>query len=93
MIEVEDLIALVRAYNPRTNADLIREAYAYGRDMHAGQVRRSGEPYFTHPVEVASLLTEQRLDDATIITALLHDTIEDTRSTYCLLYTSDAADE
>ncbi len=82
MIEVEDLIALVRAYNPRTNADLIREAYAYGRDMHAGQVRRSGEPYFTHPVEVASLLTEQRLDDATIITALLHDTIEDTRSTY-----------
>ena len=82
MIEVEDLIALVRAYNPRTDANLIRQAYAYGAAMHAGQVRRSGEPYFTHPVEVASLLTEQRLDDATIVTALLHDTIEDTRSTY-----------
>ncbi|CTQ31955.1 RelA/SpoT family protein [Jannaschia rubra] len=82
MIEVEDLIALVRAYNPRTDADLIRDAYAYGAEMHEGQVRRSGESYFSHPVEVAGLLTEQRLDDATIVTALLHDTIEDTRSTY-----------
>ncbi|CUH39218.1 GTP pyrophosphokinase rsh [Jannaschia seosinensis] len=82
MIEADDLVALVRAYNPRTNAGLIREAYAYGAEMHAGQSRRSGEPYFTHPVEVAGLLTEQRLDDATIVTALLHDTIEDTRSTY-----------
>jgi len=82
MIDVEDLIALVRNYNPRTNADLIRKAYAYGFQMHDGQVRKSGEPYFTHPVAVAAILTEQRLDDATIITALLHDTIEDTRSTY-----------
>jgi GTP pyrophosphokinase/guanosine-3',5'-bis(diphosphate) 3'-pyrophosphohydrolase len=82
MIDVEDLIALVRNYNPRTNADLIRRAYAYGKQMHDGQFRKSGEPYFTHPVAVAAILTEQRLDDATIITALLHDTIEDTRSTY-----------
>lgn len=82
MIDVEDLIALVRNYNPRTNADLIRKAYAYGLQMHEGQFRKSGEPYFTHPVAVAAILTEQRLDDATIITALLHDTIEDTRSTY-----------
>jgi GTP pyrophosphokinase/guanosine-3',5'-bis(diphosphate) 3'-pyrophosphohydrolase len=82
MIDVEDLIALVRNYNPRTNADLIRRAYAYGTAMHEGQFRKSGEPYFTHPVAVAAILTEQRLDDATIITALLHDTIEDTRSTY-----------
>ena len=82
MIDVEDLIALVRNYNPRTNADLIRRAYAYGHEMHDGQFRHSGEPYFTHPVAVAAILTEQRLDDATIITALLHDTIEDTRSTY-----------
>ena len=82
MIDVEDLIALVRNYNPRTNADLIRKAYAYGYKMHDGQVRKSGEPYFTHPVAVAAILTEQRLDDATIVTALLHDTIEDTRSTY-----------
>ena len=82
MIDVEDLIALVRNYNPRTNADLIRQAYTYGRQMHEGQFRHSGEPYFTHPVAVAAILTEQRLDDATIITALLHDTIEDTKSTY-----------
>ncbi|MDT8854524.1 bifunctional (p)ppGpp synthetase/guanosine-3',5'-bis(diphosphate) 3'-pyrophosphohydrolase [Paracoccaceae bacterium Fryx2] len=82
MIDVEDLIVLVRNYNPRTNADLIRRAYAYGTQMHDGQQRHSGEPYFTHPVAVAAILTEQRLDDATIITALLHDTIEDTKSTY-----------
>jgi guanosine-3',5'-bis(diphosphate) 3'-pyrophosphohydrolase len=82
MIDVEDLIALVRNYNPRCNADLIRRAYGYGMKMHEGQMRKSGEAYFTHPVAVAAILTEQRLDDATIITALLHDTIEDTRSTY-----------
>ncbi|MFZ1661938.1 MAG: bifunctional (p)ppGpp synthetase/guanosine-3',5'-bis(diphosphate) 3'-pyrophosphohydrolase [Paracoccaceae bacterium] len=82
MIDVEDLIALVRNYNPKTNADLIRRAYDYGRRMHDGQKRHSGEDYFTHPVSVAAILTEQRLDDATIVTALLHDTIEDTKSTY-----------
>ncbi|MDG1281037.1 MAG: HD domain-containing protein, partial [Pseudorhodobacter sp.] len=82
MIDVEDLIALVHNYNPRTNAELIRGAYAYGMKMHEGQTRHSGEAYFTHPVAVAAILTEQRLDDATIITALLHDTIEDTKSTY-----------
>ena len=82
MIDVEDLIALVRNYNPGTDDDLIRRAYAYGQRMHEGQNRHSGEPYFTHPVAVAAILTEMRLDDATIITALLHDTIEDTKSTY-----------
>ena len=82
MIDVEDLIALVRNYNPRTNEDLIRRAYDYGLKMHEGQLRHSGEPYFSHPVAVAAILTEQRLDDATIVTALLHDTIEDTKSTY-----------
>ncbi|WP_151717370.1 RelA/SpoT family protein [Gemmobacter serpentinus] len=82
MIDVEDLVALVRNYNPRTNADLIRRAYAYGMQMHEGQFRKSGEPYFTHPVAVAAILTEQRLDDATLITALLHDTIEDTKASY-----------
>ncbi len=82
MIDVEDLIALVHNYNPRSNADLIRRAYAYGLQMHEGQFRKSGELYFSHPVAVAAILTEQQLDDATIITALLHDTIEDTKSTY-----------
>ena len=82
MIDVEDLVSLVRNYNPRCDAGLIRKAYAYGEKMHEGQMRRSGEAYFTHPVAVAAILTEQSLDDATIITALLHDTIEDTKSTY-----------
>ncbi|NNK79594.1 MAG: bifunctional (p)ppGpp synthetase/guanosine-3',5'-bis(diphosphate) 3'-pyrophosphohydrolase [Litoreibacter sp.] len=82
MIDVEDLIELVSTYNPNTNKALIRSAYAYGLQMHEGQERQSGEPYFSHPVEVAALLTEQRLDDATIVTALLHDTIEDTKSTF-----------
>ena len=82
MIGVDDLIDRVRTYNPKTNETMIRSAYDYGGRMHAGQFRHSGEPYFTHPVAVASILAEMRLDDATIITALLHDTIEDTGSTY-----------
>ena len=82
MIAVEDLIALVRNYNPKTNENLLREAYEFGLAMHEGQFRHSGEPYFSHPVAVAAILTEQRLDDATIVTALLHDTIEDTKASY-----------
>ncbi len=82
MINSDDLIALVHNYNPKSNSKLISGAYDYGREMHAGQLRHSGEEYFSHPVAVAAILTEQQLDDATIITALLHDTIEDTRSTY-----------
>ncbi len=82
MISAEDLIALVRNYNPKTNAERIERAYEFGLQMHEGQFRHSGEPYFSHPVAVAAILTEQRLDDATIITALLHDTIEDTKASY-----------
>ncbi|MFT4962131.1 MAG: guanosine-3',5'-bis(diphosphate) 3'-pyrophosphohydrolase [Paracoccaceae bacterium] len=82
MISADELIALVRDYNPKTNAERISAAYSFGRDMHDGQVRQSGEAYFSHPVAVAAILTEQQLDDATIITALLHDTIEDTDASY-----------
>ncbi|MGI9391575.1 MAG: RelA/SpoT family protein [Boseongicola sp.] len=82
MIDSDDLIALVQNYNPKSNSKSISCAYEYGREMHEGQLRHSGEDYFSHPVAVAAILTEQQLDDATIITALLHDTIEDTRSTY-----------
>ncbi|WP_416914680.1 MAG: RelA/SpoT family protein [Roseicyclus sp.] len=82
MIDADDLLSLVRNYNPKTNEALLRGAYAYAQRMHEGQTRHSGEPYFTHPVAVAAILTEQRLDDATIATALLHDTIEDTKGTY-----------
>lgn len=82
MIDVETLVDHVKEYNPKTDADLIRRAYAYGKKMHEGQKRHSGEPYFTHPVEVADILAGQHLDDATIVTALLHDTVEDTSSTH-----------
>ena len=92
MIDVEDLIALVRNYNPRSNEALIRAAYGYAVEMHEGQFRHSGEAYVTHPVAVAAILTEMRLDDATIVTAILHDTIEDTRSTYADIATRFGAD-
>ncbi|MEM7241625.1 MAG: bifunctional (p)ppGpp synthetase/guanosine-3',5'-bis(diphosphate) 3'-pyrophosphohydrolase [Pseudomonadota bacterium] len=82
MIPVESLIDKVQTYNPKTDVDLIKRAYAFGQKMHKGQKRHSGEPYFTHPVEVACIVAEQSLDDATIVTALLHDTVEDTKSTY-----------
>ncbi|SDX31712.1 RelA/SpoT family protein [Roseicitreum antarcticum] len=82
MITADDLIALVRNYNPRTDDDMLRRAWEYGEKMHRGQMRHSGEPYFSHPAAVAAILTEMRLDDATLVTALLHDTIEDTKSTY-----------
>jgi len=85
MIAAEDLIELVRTYNPKTDEKLITAAFEFGREMHEGQYRHSGEPYFSHPAAVAAILAEQRLDDATIVTALLHDTIEDTRASYSVL--------
>ena len=77
----EELSERVRSYNPNSDSELITSAYLYSQKMHAPQLRRSGEPYFTHPRAVASILADQRLDDTTIATALLHDTLEDTRST------------
>jgi len=82
MTDADDLIGLVRSYNPDTNDDLIRRAYEFGAAMHEGQFRHSGEAYFTHPVSVATILAEQQMDDATIVTALLHDTIEDTKASF-----------
>ena len=82
MTTANDLIALVRTYNPRTNESMLADAFAFGAEMHEGQFRHSGEPYFTHPVSVAMLLAEQQMDDATLVTALLHDTIEDTKASY-----------
>ena len=78
MVTADQLAALLKAYNPQSDSDMIRRAYAFGEEAHAGQTRTSGEPYFTHPVAVATILAEQQLDDASIVTALLHDTIEDT---------------
>ena len=82
MISLEKLVELTESYNPRSDEELIRRAFNYAKQMHEGQSRRSGEPYFMHPFAVAMQLAEQHMDDATIITALLHDTIEDTKSTF-----------
>jgi GTP diphosphokinase / guanosine-3',5'-bis(diphosphate) 3'-diphosphatase len=76
-----DLIERVRAYNASTNEALLNRAYVYAMKAHGDQVRASGDPYFSHPIEVAAILTDLKLDDATIAAALLHDTIEDTEAT------------
>jgi len=81
MMRQYDLIERVRRYNPNTNEALLNRAYVYAMKAHGEQRRASGDPYFSHPIEVAAILTELKLDDATIAAALLHDTIEDTEAT------------
>ena len=76
-----ELVERVIAYDPSADEDLLHRAYAYAMQAHGQQTRASGDPYFSHPLEVAAILTELKLDDATIATALLHDTIEDTKTT------------
>ena len=81
MMRQYDLIERVRRYNPHTDEALLNRAYVYAMKAHGEQTRASGDPYFTHPLEVAAILTDLKLDDATIAAALLHDTIEDTPTT------------
>src|SRR6476660_10027076 len=81
MMRQYDLVERVRSYNPDTNEDLLNRAYVYAMKAHGTQTRASGDPYFSHPLEVAAILTNLKLDDATIVAALLHDTIEDTEAT------------
>ncbi|MET0970828.1 MAG: bifunctional (p)ppGpp synthetase/guanosine-3',5'-bis(diphosphate) 3'-pyrophosphohydrolase [Tardiphaga sp.] len=81
MMRQYDLVERVRSYNPNTDEDLLNRAYVYAMVAHGEQMRASGDPYFTHPLEVAAILTDLKLDDATIVAALLHDTIEDTEAT------------
>jgi len=71
----------VRAYAPKADLDLINRAYVFAAHAHGDQVRRSGEPYVTHPLAVANILASLKLDEASIVTALLHDTVEDTHVT------------
>ena len=81
MMRQYDLIERVRRYNPDTDEALLNRAYVYAMKAHGEQKRASGDPYFSHPLEVAAILTDLKLDDATIAAALLHDTIEDTPTT------------
>ena len=78
MLQVEELIGRVRAYQPSADADLIKRAYDFSYRMHAGQTRKSGDPYFVHPANVAGVIADLRLDTASICAGLLHDVVEDT---------------
>ncbi len=75
---LQDLVARVTAYHPEADEALLTKAFEFGRRYHDGQVRKSGEPYFVHPVAVAKIIAELRLDSASLCAALLHDTVEDT---------------
>jgi len=81
MIRQFELVEKVKSYDPSADEDVINRAYVYSMKMHGTQKRASGDPYFIHPLEVANILTDLKLDTATIATALLHDTVEDTLAT------------
>lgn len=81
MMRQYELVERVAAYNPQADEDLLNRAYVFAMKKHGSQKRASGDPYFSHPLEVAAILTDLRLDDSSIAVALLHDTIEDTGAT------------
>ncbi len=81
MGQLETLEKTIRKYQPEFDYDIVVEAYDYAKEKHDGQFRSSGEPYYTHPVEVAQILANMDMDVTTIVTAILHDTIEDTDAT------------
>ena len=81
MIRITDIIDRITAYNDEADLDLVERAYIYSARIHEGQVRLSGEPYLSHPLEVAGLLTKLQLDPVTIAAGLLHDALEDTKAT------------
>ena len=81
MIRQYELVERVKAYDPKADEDGLNRAYVFAMKAHGSQKRASGDPYFSHPIEVAGILTGIKLDWATIVTALLHDTVEDTGAT------------
>ena len=81
MMRQYELVERVRSYDPTADEDALNRAYVFSMKVHGSQIRASGDPYFSHPVEVAGILTDYRLDTASIVTGLLHDTVEDTVAT------------
>ncbi len=81
MVRINEIIDAVKEYHPSADVTVIMKAYVYSAKMHAGQIRKSGEPYLSHPLAVASLLTEMHLDVASICAGLMHDAVEDTDAT------------
>ncbi len=82
MMRQYELVERVKSYDPNADEEALNRAYVFAMKMHTAQLRESGDPYFSHPLEVAGILTQYRLDSATIIAALLHDTVEDTPASY-----------
>src|SRR5690348_12235807 len=78
MLQATDLIHRVHAYHPTADVELIQRAYDFSHRAHQGQLRKSGDPYFVHPASVAGIITELRLDTASVCAGLLHDVVEDT---------------
>ncbi|HEX8097408.1 MAG TPA: bifunctional (p)ppGpp synthetase/guanosine-3',5'-bis(diphosphate) 3'-pyrophosphohydrolase, partial [Pyrinomonadaceae bacterium] len=78
MIRIEDIVEKVHRYHPQGDLDVLRRAYFFSAREHKGQTRASGEPYLVHPLEVANILAEMRLDEVSVATGLLHDVVEDT---------------
>ena len=85
MINNEQLINKIKSYNKFLNHTTLSKAYNFALNAHKNQKRQSGDPYVIHPVAVADILSDLKLDSATIVTGLLHDTIEDTKATYDLV--------
>jgi guanosine-3',5'-bis(diphosphate) 3'-pyrophosphohydrolase len=81
MLRITDILDKTQSYLGPEEQEIIEKAYIFSASVHQGQVRLSGEPYLTHPVEVAGMLADMKLDAATIVTGLLHDTVEDTLAT------------
>ena len=81
MLRQYELVDLVKSYDPEADEDALNRAYVFAMKKHGGQLRTSGDPYYSHPIEVAGILTKFKLDSASIIAGLLHDTVEDTDTT------------
>ena len=81
MITIDEILKEVRSYNPHVDTDLFQKAFDFASKAHAGQKRRSGEPYLIHCLEVSNILTRMKMDQASVLSALLHDTIEDSEAT------------
>ena len=80
MMRQFELVERVKSYDPGMDEDALNRAYVYAMKLHGSQKRESGDPYFSHPIEVAGILTDLKLDGDSIITALLHDLVEDTET-------------
>jgi GTP pyrophosphokinase len=81
MLRFNDVLERLTSYNPHADIELLKKAYVFSAKVHSGQLRLSGEPYLIHPLEVAGILTQLKLDVASVATGFLHDAVEDTLTT------------